>query len=97
LKTIILKKYLDLTINGITEAVIHCSDKPLNCTEVKEKFIVETTLGTTFDISCTTVPVLALVHPLCVIPDYGSNGTSFIVVLPKCNWSRFFGDKIMGV
>jgi hypothetical protein len=86
-----------ITINGITEAVIHCSDKPINWTEVKEKFIVKTILGMAIDISYIKIPVLALVHPLCVIPDNGSDGTSFIVVLPKHNWSRFFGDKVMGV
>jgi hypothetical protein len=86
-----------ITINEITEAVIHCSDKPLNWTEVKEKFILKTILGTTFVISYVTVPVLALVHLLCVIPDYGSDGNSLIVVLPKRNWSRFFGDNIMEV
>jgi hypothetical protein len=69
----------------------------LKWTEVKEKFIIKTILGTTFDFSYVTVPVLALVYPLCVIPDYGSGGDSFIVVLPKRNRSRFFGGKIMEV
>ncbi len=27
--------------------------------------------------------------------DYGGHSTSFIVVLPKHNWSRYFGDRIM--
>ncbi len=76
-----------ITLNGITEAVIHCSDKQLNWTDVNVKFIVKTILGTTFDVLYITVPVLALVDPLCVIPDYGSDGTSFIVVSPKHNWS----------
>jgi hypothetical protein len=61
---------------------------------VEENFRVKITLETTFDISYLTVPVSALVHPLCVIPDYGSECTSFMVVLPKRNWSWFFGDKI---
>jgi hypothetical protein len=74
-----------VTINGFIESIIHCSDKTLNWTEVKEKFIVKTILETTFDSSYVTVPVSPLVHPLCVIPDYGSDGTSFIVVLPKRN------------
>ncbi len=42
-----------------------------------------------------TVPISSLVHPLCVIPDYGGHITSFIVVLPKRNWIRYFGDRIM--
>ena len=51
-------------------------------------------LGNDDAISTVTVPLLSLVHPLCVIPDYGGNGTSYIVVLPRRNWSRYFGDRI---
>ncbi len=52
-----------IIINGITEVIIHCSEKPSNWTEVKEKFIAKIIIGTTFDVSYVTVPVLALVHP----------------------------------
>jgi len=41
-----------------------------------------------------TVPISALVHPLCVFPDYGGNRDSYIIVLPKKNWSRYFGNRI---
>ncbi len=51
-------------------------------------------IGTDMDISDVTVPISALVNPLCVIPDYGGHQTSYIIVLPKRNWSRYFGDKI---
>ena len=51
-------------------------------------------LGTNDAISTVTVPLLLLVHPLCVTPDYGGNGTSYIVVLPRRNWRRYFGDRI---
>ena len=30
----------------------------------------------------------------CALPDYGSGNTSYIIVLPKHNWSRYFGNKI---
>ncbi len=33
-------------------------------------------------------------HPLCVVTDYGGHGTSYLVVLPRRNWSRYFGKKI---
>ncbi len=41
-----------------------------------------------------TVPIDALVHPLCVLPDCGGDPNTYFVVLPKRNWSRYFGDKI---
>jgi hypothetical protein len=45
-------------------------------------------LGTDFSISFVTVSIKALVHPLCVIPDYGGDSDSdiYFVVLPKGNW-----------
>lgn len=83
-----------LTINGATEAAIWCSEKPLNWMDVERKFFVKITLGQRVEVSVVTVPLSALVHPLCVIPDYGGDKSTYIVVLPKRNWSRFFGDKI---
>ena len=77
-----------------TEAVIQCTEKPLRWSRVKKNFLVKVSLGTNDAISTVTVPILSLVHPLCVIPDYGGNGTSYIVVLPRRNWSRYFGDRI---
>ncbi len=41
------------------------------------------------------VPIEALVHPLCVIPDCGGDGDIYFVVLPKRNWSQFFGERII--
>jgi hypothetical protein len=62
---------------------------------VKKNFLEKVILGTNDAISTVTVPLLLLIHPLCVIPDYGGgNGTLYIVVLPRRNWSRYFGDRI---
>jgi hypothetical protein len=44
-------------------------------------------LGTNFNISFVTVPIEALVHPLCVIPDCGGDSNIYFVVLPKRNSS----------
>jgi hypothetical protein len=41
------------------------------------------------------VPIEGLVHPLCVIPDSGGDRDIYFVNLPKHNWSRFFGEKII--
>ncbi len=62
---------------------------------MEQNFFCKITLGHTFEVSVVTVPLFALVHPLCVISDYGGDKNSFIVVLPKSNWNRFFGDKIL--
>jgi hypothetical protein len=52
-------------------------------------------LATDVNISFVTVPIEALVHPLCVIPDSGDDRDIYFVVLPKCNWSQFFGERII--
>ncbi len=56
---------------------------------------MKTVIGTDMDFSYVTVPISALIHPLCVIPDDGSDQTSYIIILPKRNWSRYFGDKVL--
>ena len=83
-----------VTINNVTEAVIHCAEKPFNWSEVEDKFIVRTKLGSTVSVSIVSVPISSLVHPLCALPDYGNDNLLYIIVLPKRNWSRYFGDKI---
>ena len=77
-----------------TEAVIQCTEKPLHWSRVNKNFLVKVILGTNNAILTVTVPLSSLVHPLFAIPDYGGNGTSYIVVLPRRNWSIYFGDKI---
>jgi hypothetical protein len=58
-------------------------------------FFVKMNLGTDFNISFVLVSIEALVHPLCVIPDSGGNRDIYFVVLPKLNWSQFFGERII--
>jgi hypothetical protein len=56
---------------------------------------VRTKLGSRVEVSIVSVPISSLVHPLCALPDYGSDSLlCYIIVLPKRNWSRYFGDKI---
>ncbi len=59
-----------LTINGSKEAAIWCSEKPLRWIDVEQIFFCKIALGHTFEVSVVTVPLSALVHLLCVIPDY---------------------------
>ncbi len=42
-------------------------------------------LGKDFNISFVTVPIEALVHPLCVIPDCHGDSNIYFVVFPKRN------------
>jgi hypothetical protein len=76
-----------LAIEGKHEAVIQCSIKPLLWSVVEISFFVKMNLGTDFYISYVTVPIEALVHPLCVIPDSGGNRDIYFVVLPERNLS----------
>ena len=84
-------------MNGSTEAVIWCLQKPLRWSDVEENFFCTIRLGQAFELSVVTVPLSALVHPLCVIPNYRSEDNSFMVVLPKRNRSWYVGDKITKV
>ena len=84
-----------ISSNGKQEAVIQCSTKPLNWIKVEKKFIVQFKLGFDFNISFVSVPIESLVHPLCVFADnIKDKCDTFYVVLPKRNWSRYFGDRI---
>ncbi len=83
------------SIEGKREAVIQCSVKPLLWSTVERIIFVKMKLGTDFNISFVTVPIEALVHPLRVIPDCGGDSDIYFVVLPKRNWSQFFGEEII--
>jgi hypothetical protein len=40
-------------------------------------------LGPDLNISYITIPIEALVHPLCVIPDSGGGSNIYVVVYPN--------------
>jgi hypothetical protein len=60
-----------------------------------KNLFVKMKLGTNFNILFATVPIEALVHPLCVIPDCSGDRDIYFAVLPKCNWGRFFGERLI--
>jgi hypothetical protein len=62
---------------------------------VERTFLVKMKLGTDFNNSFVMVPIEALVHPSCMIPDCGGDSNIYFVVLPKHNWSQFFGERII--
>jgi hypothetical protein len=84
-----------LSIEGKHEAVIQCSVKPLLWSAVRRIIFVKMKLGMDFNISFVMLPIEALVHPLCVIPDSSGDSDIYFVVLPKRNWSQFFGERII--
>ena len=77
------------TLKGVS--VQRCT---LSWANVEQNFFPKIKLRLCLDTSYVTVQLSALVRPLCVIPDYGGDNKMYIVVLPKCNWSRYFGNKI---
>ncbi len=84
-----------LAIEGKCEAVIQCYVKPLLWSVAERFFFVKMKLGMNINISFVTVPIEALVHPLCVVPDSGGDRDIYFVVLPKRDWSQFFGERII--
>jgi hypothetical protein len=85
-----------ITTNGTRKAVIQCSINPIDWEVVQPKIIVETQLETNFHVSFVIVPINSIVYPLCMFPDDGSDQTNkYFVVLPKRNWSRYFGNNIL--
>jgi hypothetical protein len=84
-----------ITTNGTCKAVIQCSINPIDWEDIQQNFIVEIQLGSNFPVSFAIVPIDSIVHPLCMFPDDGSDQTnSYFVVLPKRNWSWYFGNNI---
>ena len=80
------------------EAVVQCSAESLEWSTVEENFIFDFHLGTDHRTSFVTIPMSAIVHPLCIIPDYGSGDDNrYMVVLPKRNWSQYFSRFVNDV
>ncbi len=84
-----------ITTNGTRKAVIQCSINPIDWEDIQQNFTFEIQLGSNFHVSSVVVPIDSIVHPLCMFPDDGSDQTNkYFVVLPKRNWSRYFGNNV---
>ncbi len=81
-------------MNGKREAVIQCAKIHLCWDNLIKHFVIPIEIGCQFDVSYVVVPIETIVHPLCVIPDDGENLDRYFVVLPKQNWSIYFGNRI---
>jgi hypothetical protein len=67
---------------------------PLSWEDIQQKFVVDIEIGQNCDASFVFVLIELIVHPWYIIPDDGDNMNKYFVVLPKQNWSRFFGNNI---
>ena len=84
-----------IRVEGEVEAVVQCSVDSLEWARVEEEFVVHFRLCNNFERSYVTVPISALTHPLCVVPDYGGDDEyGYMVVLPRRNWSQYFSSFI---
>jgi hypothetical protein len=84
-----------ITTNSTQEEVVQCSVNPIQWDTIQQKFNFEIQLGRNFNVSFVTMPIKSIVHPLCVFLDDGDQTDKYFVVLPKRNWSHFFGNNIV--
>lgn len=62
---------------------------------VEQNFFAPFVLGSNFEESVTNVPMSALIHPICVIPNYGADDkNSYMVILPQRYWSKYFSGYV---
>jgi hypothetical protein len=84
-----------ITTNSTQKVVIQCSANPIQWDTIQQNFIVEIQLGRNFNVSFVTVPIKSIVHQLCIFLDDGDQTDKYFVVLPKQNWSCFYGNNIV--
>ena len=72
-------------------AVIQCSIHPVAWSTLEDDFITKFTLCTEVGKE-EIVPISSLIHPICVVPDFGEQEDSnrFMMILPKGQWSEYF-------
>ncbi len=51
-------------------------------------------MGTDFNISFVMVPIEAIAHPLCVIPDCGGDSDIYFVVLWNVTGADYLGKEL---
>ena len=74
--------------------IIQCAIEPLQWSQLEEDFIVKLRLNTTNGKE-EMVPMSSLVHPICVVPNFGlENNDEYMMILPKGQWSDYFARFI---
>ena len=80
-----------ITMEETVNAIVHCSQESMKWSTVEQNFFVPFVLGSNVEESVTNVPMSALIHPICVIPNYGAQDkNSYMVILPQRYWSKYF-------
>jgi hypothetical protein len=76
-------------------AVILCSVESVPWSEIEENFVVRFSLCAD-EGEEQIVPLSALSHPICVVPDYGAetDKNAYLMVLPKGQWAGYFSRFI---
>ncbi len=65
------------------KAVIQCSTEAIPWMELEDNFFARFCLDTREGAE-ETVPITSLVHPICVVPDYGATSVDrYLMILPK--------------
>jgi hypothetical protein len=67
-------------------------DPPVAWDDLEEQFFVHLKLCSTKG-SEQQVPLSSLLHPICVVPNYGEED-AYIMILPKGRWSKYFSSFI---
>ena len=77
--------------NNELKAVILCSVDTVPWSELEKHFVVQFTLCED-EGEEQIIPLSALFHPLCVVPDNGADKDEhkYLMVLPKGQWSGYF-------
>ena len=77
--------------------IIQCAIEPLQWSKLEEEFIVKLRLNTKVRQE-ELVPMSSLVHPICVVPNFGlENNDEYMMILPKGQWSDYFARFINSV
>jgi hypothetical protein len=60
------------------QAVVQCAVNPVEWSTIQTNLIVKFQLSDHFDESYVRVPISSIIHPLCVIKDYGGNSCTYM-------------------
>jgi hypothetical protein len=83
-----------INVEKEVQAVVQCAVNPVEWSTIQTNLIVKFQLSDHFDELYVIVPTSSIIHPLCVIKDYGGNSCTYMVILPKKNWSDYFTDRL---
>lgn len=74
------------------KAIVLCSIESVPWSEVEDNFVVKFSVCED-EGEEQLIPLSALSHPLCIVPNYGADEDEkkYLMILPKGQWSSYFG------